>query len=325
MLNFSSPHPAAVLFLIVARREEKGIRNMDQAFSATNSPTVALHGCWYESFIYNKSRMFKLNIADMKKLMLTGISAAFLSIAALGQEQNTDQDNRNQFRQTEEQQQQSADSISTDFRQGVNEAEQEAEQAEDNLQQESNEFRRDAREAGENIEEGAERTGNQIEEGAEETSEDVEKAAEQTGEDIEQAADETGEDIRQGVERTGDEIEEETDEATIEVQDQNGEQRTEQTLNNMNQEFRSTVDPNGQDTPMEMPEIEVVESKEGPDNQVVYKYQGEFYYVDREKQELVKAEESELEDADHRVIVKEGNEESQNNESARRNNRGQDK
>ena len=51
-----------------------------------------------------------------------------------------------------------------------------------------------------------------------------------------------------------------------------------------------------------MQEIEVLEDKEGPDNQVIYKYQGEFYYVDREQKQLVKIEESQLKDAEHKAI-----------------------
>jgi len=49
--------------------------------------------------------------------------------------------------------------------------------------------------------------------------------------------------------------------------------------------------------------IEVLEEKEGPDNQVVYKYQGELFYVDREEAKLVKIEESQLKDAEHRAII----------------------
>ena len=51
-----------------------------------------------------------------------------------------------------------------------------------------------------------------------------------------------------------------------------------------------------------MQNIEVLEDKEGPDHQVIYKYQGGFYYVDREQQQLVKIEESQLKDAEHKAI-----------------------
>jgi len=51
-----------------------------------------------------------------------------------------------------------------------------------------------------------------------------------------------------------------------------------------------------------MQDIEVLEDKEGPDHQVIYKYQGGFYYVDREQQQLIKIEESQLKDAEHKAI-----------------------
>lgn len=51
-----------------------------------------------------------------------------------------------------------------------------------------------------------------------------------------------------------------------------------------------------------MQDIEVLEDKEGPDHQVIYKYQGELYYVDREQQQLIKIEESQIKDAEHKAI-----------------------
>jgi hypothetical protein len=50
-------------------------------------------------------------------------------------------------------------------------------------------------------------------------------------------------------------------------------------------------------------EIEVMEDKEGPNNQVIYKYQGGLYYVDREQKALVKIEESQLKDAEHQAVI----------------------
>jgi len=58
----------------------------------------------------------------------------------------------------------------------------------------------------------------------------------------------------------------------------------------------------GATTQPAMQDIEVLEDKEGPDNQVIYKYQGEFYYVDREQKQLVKIEESQLKDAEDKAI-----------------------
>jgi hypothetical protein len=53
-------------------------------------------------------------------------------------------------------------------------------------------------------------------------------------------------------------------------------------------------------------EIEVLEDKEGPNNEVVYKYQGGLYYVDRDQKQLVKIEESQLQNAEHEAIVSTG-------------------
>lgn len=51
------------------------------------------------------------------------------------------------------------------------------------------------------------------------------------------------------------------------------------------------------------PEVEVVEGKEGPDNQVVYRINGEFFYVDRQEKQMVKIKEDELKDADDPAII----------------------
>lgn len=51
-------------------------------------------------------------------------------------------------------------------------------------------------------------------------------------------------------------------------------------------------------------EVEVLKDKEGPNNEVVYRFQGELFYVDRERGEIVNVEESELKENPHDVIVK---------------------
>ena len=73
------------------------------------------------------------------------------------------------------------------------------------------------------------------------------------------------------------------------------------TTSQMDPASPSTTDM-GANTQPQMHEVEVLEDKEGPDNQVIYKYQGAFYYVDREQQQLVKIEESQLKDAEHAAI-----------------------
>jgi hypothetical protein len=53
-------------------------------------------------------------------------------------------------------------------------------------------------------------------------------------------------------------------------------------------------------------ELEVVEGKEGPNNEIVYKFKGEMYYVDRESKQMVKADGAKLKDSKHDVMVHEG-------------------
>ena len=87
----------------------------------------------------------------------------------------------------------------------------------------------------------------------------------------------------------------------------------------MDSASQTTPNPNAMDmgaTPQPpMQDIEVLEDKEGPDNQVIYKYQGGLYYVDREQQQLIKIEESQLKDAEHKAIehnTMSGNEQGKN-------------
>lgn len=54
------------------------------------------------------------------------------------------------------------------------------------------------------------------------------------------------------------------------------------------------------------PQVEVLEGKEGPDNQVVYRVNGELYYVDRDKKEMVKVSESDLKDSEHPAVIRQG-------------------
>lgn len=53
-------------------------------------------------------------------------------------------------------------------------------------------------------------------------------------------------------------------------------------------------------------EIEVLKDKEGPNHEVVYEINGDYFYVDREKQELVEVKRSALKDSDHEIEIKEG-------------------
>jgi hypothetical protein len=53
--------------------------------------------------------------------------------------------------------------------------------------------------------------------------------------------------------------------------------------------------------------VEVLEGKEGPNGEVVYRVNDELYYVDQTKQmKFVKVEEKDLRDSNHKVTVREG-------------------
>lgn len=166
-----------------------------------------------------------------------------------------------------------------------------------NLRQGAQDVQDQTKEAGNELRQGAERTGDQIQQGAD----SVQRDAEQTGNEIKQETQEAGNELRQGAERTGDQI-------------QQGAERTGEQMQEGADRAKDQMDPSSQSTPSNnamdmgataqppMNEIEVLEDKEGPDNQVIYKYQGAFYYVDREQQQLVKIEESQLKDAEDKAI-----------------------
>src|SRR5688572_19508238 len=162
-----------------------------------------------------------------------------------------------------------------------------------NLRQGAQETEQETKEAGNELRQGAEQTGDQIEQTADSAKQD----AEQAGNEIKQETQEAGNEVRQGAERTGEQMEQATDSA---------QQDAERTKDQMDSSSQSSPSSNATDMGASaqppMQEIEVLEDKEGPDNQVIYKYQGEFYYVDREQKQLVKIEESQLKDAEDKAI-----------------------
>ena len=108
---------------------------------------------------------------------------------------------------------------------------------------------------------------------------------------------------------------------------QQQEQRSNQYRNTPNQQRTDTTTNDDQDmmqadqNNQPESEVEVVESKEGPNSEVVYKFQGEMFYVDRNEKKIVKADESELKDATHKTIVKENTTTGNDATSTRRRNR----
>jgi Ni/Co efflux regulator RcnB len=124
----------------------------------------------------------------------------------------------------------------------------------------------------------------------------------QETDEVKQDAEEAGNELKQDAEETKEKMEEDTDRA----RDLESESKPEASIENNAQPTDNAMNAPPQET------VEVLEDKEGPDNQVVYKYQDGLYYVDKEKKELVKIEESQLKDAEHKAIVKEGSATSEN-------------
>jgi hypothetical protein len=172
-------------------------------------------------------------------------------------------------------------SINDNLRQGVEETEEEAQEA-------GNEFQRRTEQAGDEIQEETQEAGDEMRQGAEET-----------GDKIQQGVEETGTEIQQGAERTEENIEQEADEAKEKL-DQETSPSSQYAPTEKSDTENSVGSTSGS---AQQSEIEVLEEKEGPNNQVVYKYQGELYYVDREQKQLVKIEESQLKDAEHKAII----------------------
>src|SRR5688572_10681930 len=162
--------------------------------------------------------------------------------------------------------------------------------ASNTLRQGVQETQEDVKDAGNEVKQDAEQTGNEIKQETQEAGNEIKQGAEQTGEQIQQGAERTGEQMEQGAERVKDQLDSSSQTAPSP---------------------QSAPSPNatdmGANAQPPMQEIEVLEDKEGPDNQVIYKYQGEFYYVDREQKQLVKIDEAQLKDAEHKAIIS-GNE-----------------
>jgi hypothetical protein len=163
--------------------------------------------------------------------------------------------------------------------------------ASNNLRQGVQETQEEVKDAGNEVKQDAEQTGNEIKQETQEAGNELRQGAEQTGNEIQQGAENAGEQIQQGAERTGEQME----------------QGAEPAKEQMDPSSQQTPSPNatdmGANAQPPMQEIEVLEDKEGPDNQVIYKYQGEFYYVDREQKQLVKIDEAQLKEAEHKAII----------------------
>jgi hypothetical protein len=226
----------------------------------------------------------------MKKLLLTTCTAALFSVAVMAQDRpDTTQRERNQYRTTRPlpKNQSTTDSSSNQYikdrknaGQNLNDSTQEVR---DTLQQRmdnGNNYQRPRQQAGGQTERSPEQSAQNFREGEEPTKKDIEQSTKKTDAAIKNNDDTTGVQNDQTAE-----IPKGIDNGNASMMNQSGQQQS---------------------------TIEVVEGKEGPENQVVYRYQGELYYIDRNTQQLVKANESQLKDSKSSVKVIEGPQNSDN-------------
>jgi hypothetical protein len=143
--------------------------------------------------------------------------------------------------------------------------------------------------------------GDDIESDAEGVRDSVEQDAEKLGDYLKESSDKAKENaqdagnvIRQGSDQALDTQQAEEDKTRTSAQDQEGKEAA-------SANSGEAMTPQNPPTP-----IEVVEDKEGPNNEVVYKFNDEMWYVDRETKQMVKADESQLKDSKHKVMVHDG-------------------
>jgi hypothetical protein len=255
----------------------------------------------------------------MKKLMLV-CTAALFSVAVYAQEnqQDSTRTETDQYRQDRQQQTEqnmdttSMDSTSNQYREDAQQIKTEGEGAIDSVQQDATQMRdtlveqgnnagtelnNEAREMRDSVRSETEQMGTTIEQGAERATNKVENSVNATRDDLKQGATNTGNQVKQSAEQAG--------------------QATGVTPTTEAQSSSTMTSENsGENTTPS--ELEIVEGKEGPNNEVVYKFKGEMWYVDRESKQMVKADESKLIDSKHDVMVHEGTTTSKTKKSNKR-------
>lgn len=137
----------------------------------------------------------------------------------------------------------------------------------------------------EQTEQDLDSTFNQLNRELEEEEQNIRDEGEQVEQDVEQGLENTEEDME--------EAGEDMDRNAEEIQD---------TLQGDQQPMDQ--DP-GNQAGLTAEDIEVLESKEGPNHEVVYRINGDLFYVDRDKKELIKVKRSDLKDSKHEVQIKE--------------------
>jgi hypothetical protein len=234
----------------------------------------------------------------MKKLWLTACAAACFGIACMAQEQQDSTRNQsNQYRNNANQ------SDSTDRIQG-------SKSTRIHMQTDNSDSLQNAR-----PQTSGEHLGNEINEidsAATDSLNNMNRSNQQmqnrsnfrhdvdsAGTEIKNDADRTRQQLRNEGDREGNRLKSDAEK----VRDDANERAT-RTRESIDNDSTKSTSP-GQGMAMSSP-VEVVPDKEGPNNEVVYKFRDEMYYVDREKKEMVKVKGSELRDSRAQLTIHEG-------------------
>jgi hypothetical protein len=212
----------------------------------------------------------------MKKILLTGCAAVMISIAGMAQQKPIESSDytKNKIKQAADSTYHDAD---TTLNQGVERA-------------------------GQRLENQADKTGNDIRQGAEK----IDQGVERTGDQLREGAQKIGTETKEGVQRAGQEVEQAGDRAMNET-DTTGTGATSSGENKNDSQQAVNETESGEPQPKAYHDVTVMEDKEGPNGEVVYKFNEGYYYVDRAREKkLVKIEESDLKDIKHKIIVKTG-------------------
>ena len=225
----------------------------------------------------------------MKKIWLTTFTAAFLGFTSFAQEQQDSTRNQtNQYRNNPQ-------SDSTDKVQG-------SKSTRIHMQTDNSDSLQNARpqtsgeHLGNEINEidsaSLNNSGQQIRNRAEEDRSNLRQNADSAKNEMQNDADQTRQQLRNEGERTDNNLQSDEEKVRDGVNDRS------------TREPQDSTGANG--TGMANAPLEVIPDKEGPNNEVVYKFQGEMYYVDREKKELVKVNDSDLKNSKSELMIHEG-------------------
>jgi hypothetical protein len=184
-----------------------------------------------------------------------------------------------------------------------------------------------------NTEQKLDSTGNVMDSSAHKATENLREDAGQTRDQLQGDVNQVGNDARESVERNrpqdsttlqGEGTLQKTTDDQLPPESKEDQKRPHDGANNQSgtqTDMNDQANASQQPTPNYQP-IEVDDTKEGPENQVVYKYQGGLYYVDRKTNTMVKANASDLRDSKSKVMIHEGAVTTKSKNKAKKSNKG---